>query len=294
MYQIRTVSTLTGLNSETLRAWERRYGAVVPSRDDGGRRVYTQDDVKRLTLLSNATLLGHSIGKIALLDNDALQKLLNENLAFRANTHEGLVSKIISALKVYDIENCEQLLRRGLVGMEPMLYVQDLLLPLLRQAGDLWHVGEITVAQEHLLSNTIKRIVLNLVHNQIVFSEPRKKILFTTFSGEKHEFGILMATMIASANAYRCYYLGAELPAVELIEAQKKLNAEVIVIGMVNNPLVEESEKDFYFLQEHIPRDVSIIFGGTGVSFLNLQIDRPNQFLPLHSLDDFLRTLESC
>ena len=45
---IRTVSLLTGVNAITLRAWERRYGLVIPQRTPKGHRLYTQQDVERI------------------------------------------------------------------------------------------------------------------------------------------------------------------------------------------------------------------------------------------------------
>ena len=52
-YPIRAVSKLTGIAIDTLRAWERRYGAVTPVRDSRGR-LYSDADVARLRLLHQA------------------------------------------------------------------------------------------------------------------------------------------------------------------------------------------------------------------------------------------------
>ena len=73
-YPIRAVSKMTGIGIDTLRAWERRYGAVKPLRDDRGR-MYTEADVARLRLLSGAVEQGHSIGRLAGLSNDQLRDL---------------------------------------------------------------------------------------------------------------------------------------------------------------------------------------------------------------------------
>ena len=40
-YKIGAVSKITGIGTETLRAWERRYEAVVPGRSESGDRVYS-------------------------------------------------------------------------------------------------------------------------------------------------------------------------------------------------------------------------------------------------------------
>ncbi|MCL6594159.1 MAG: MerR family DNA-binding transcriptional regulator, partial [Alicyclobacillus sp.] len=45
LFPIREVSRLTGVNPVTLRAWERRYGLIQPTRTDSGHRLYSQADI---------------------------------------------------------------------------------------------------------------------------------------------------------------------------------------------------------------------------------------------------------
>ena len=79
MYSIKAVAQATGLTVETLRAWERRYGVVVPQRDASGRRVYRPEDVLRLRRLREATERGHPIGRLAVLGDDGLAALLTDS-----------------------------------------------------------------------------------------------------------------------------------------------------------------------------------------------------------------------
>ena len=62
---MRIVTRRTGLSADLLRAWERRYEVVKPSRSEGGRRLYSDADIERLRLLYRATLAGRSIGQVA-------------------------------------------------------------------------------------------------------------------------------------------------------------------------------------------------------------------------------------
>lgn len=64
-YGIGAVAKLTGLTDHTIRAWERRYGAVVAQRSANGRRVYGPNDVEKLGLLKSLTDQGVGIGQIA-------------------------------------------------------------------------------------------------------------------------------------------------------------------------------------------------------------------------------------
>ena len=75
-YPIGEVARRTGLSPHVLRAWERRYGVVSPSRRTGGGRLYSSADILRLRLLRRLTGAGHPIGEIASLPSDTLLALL--------------------------------------------------------------------------------------------------------------------------------------------------------------------------------------------------------------------------
>jgi DNA-binding transcriptional MerR regulator len=59
----------------TLRVWERRYGLTQPALSPSGRRLYSADDLRRLTLIKQLTDQGHAIGSLAPLDMEQLQRV---------------------------------------------------------------------------------------------------------------------------------------------------------------------------------------------------------------------------
>ncbi|MCC5868860.1 MAG: MerR family transcriptional regulator [Gammaproteobacteria bacterium] len=85
VYGIRAVSRLTGVQAVTLRAWERRYGAVKTRRTgSGGRRLYSQEDVQRLSLIKSLVDLGESVSHVATLPTAELNARLDASLSARA------------------------------------------------------------------------------------------------------------------------------------------------------------------------------------------------------------------
>ncbi|MCZ3174240.1 MerR family transcriptional regulator, partial [Acinetobacter baumannii] len=48
LFPIREVSRLTGVNPVTLRAWERRYGLIQPTRTESGHRLYSMTEIERV------------------------------------------------------------------------------------------------------------------------------------------------------------------------------------------------------------------------------------------------------
>lgn len=78
-YNIGAVSRLTQIHPETIRVWERRYELVSPSRSDSGRRLYSDEDIERLSLVKQLTELGHSVSGLARLSDQELRDRLSTN-----------------------------------------------------------------------------------------------------------------------------------------------------------------------------------------------------------------------
>jgi len=76
-YRIGAVSRLTGISTDNLRVWERRYQTVTPARTDSGDRYYSSEDVSRLKLIKRLVDAGDSISSVATLDQDELQQRLS-------------------------------------------------------------------------------------------------------------------------------------------------------------------------------------------------------------------------
>ena len=107
-YLISTVSKRSGVKSDLVRAWERRYQAVTPTRTAGGHRVYTDQDIARLKLLNQATSNGHSISQIAQFSLSDLKTLLKDepDTSPISYTHAVNTKRNLSHLAEDYIEKC--------------------------------------------------------------------------------------------------------------------------------------------------------------------------------------------
>jgi DNA-binding transcriptional MerR regulator len=80
-YRSGAVARLTGIPVETLRVWERRYRIVGPRQSAKGQRLYSPNEVTRLTVIKKLVDAGYAIGSIAALDMEALQLMLDQAVA---------------------------------------------------------------------------------------------------------------------------------------------------------------------------------------------------------------------
>jgi len=106
---IREISRLTGVNSVTLRAWERRYGLIKPLRTNKGHRLYSRDDVELIKTIQAWLARGLAIGKVSELLESGLptqnvdieniwQNYLSELLAIMADLNLGKLEAFFNQL----------------------------------------------------------------------------------------------------------------------------------------------------------------------------------------------------
>ncbi len=73
-YRIGAVAKLTGISTDTIRAWERRYGVVEPIRGDNNNRYYTDQDVQKLLSIKRLVDAGQAISTICSLSDAELRQ----------------------------------------------------------------------------------------------------------------------------------------------------------------------------------------------------------------------------
>ncbi len=288
MYSIKAATLMTGVSSETLRAWERRYGAVAPRRDENGRRVYAPADITRLKLLHHACQLGHAIGRLALMSNEQLTALVRHQSEMVNNAEiTPLTAQLIDALRQYRVDRCEEILGRTIAGLSVTSMVKDVVSPALKEVGEGWFRGEISVGQEHIFS----ALIHGLIHSLLNIYKNRNrgpKMIFTTPSGERHEFGLLFSALLASHHGADCYYLGADLPLAELKEAARQLHPRVVVLSVVRRPIAPEQIEQVHHLATFLEGLSQLWLGGGATG----DISYHRNCVWLSDLDDFNERLQ--
>jgi len=267
-YPIRAVSKLTGIGIDTLRAWERRHGAVTPIRDDRGR-MYTDADVARLRLLRGAVEHGHTIGRLARLTDAELRHLAATAGASAvsevARTRRTPIdtAALIAALQKYDATAIDQQISRLASVLPPLELLRDVLMPVLAQVGDDWHRGTTCVAHEHLMSSTMRNILGSFLR---LYARPAvsTRLLFATLAGERHEIGTLGAAMLAASSGLGVAYLGPDLPAREIVESVRPAGAQVVVLGLTVTRAGKARERELRTIVHDLPKDVELWAGGRG------------------------------
>ncbi len=274
-YLISTVSKRSGVKSDLVRAWERRYQAVTPTRTAGGHRAYTDQDIARLKLLNQATTNGHSISQIAQFSLDDLKNLLkNEpdavtqpligvapSVSDRVYLAEDYIEKCYAAVLAFDAKTLESHFENAIVELGSEAFIEHLLTPLLTQIGERWKTGELRPVHEHMTSAVIRSLTYILRNNNPCSANAPRMIVSTPI-GQLHELGALLAAIMAELSGWQVTYLGANLPAEEIAAAVKFTNACALTISISFATDDHIVPKELRRLKKLIGNDVALIVGG--------------------------------
>jgi DNA-binding transcriptional MerR regulator/methylmalonyl-CoA mutase cobalamin-binding subunit len=270
-FPVRLVVQRTGLSADVLRAWERRYGAVVPHRTAGGQRVYSDADIERLRLLARLVAGGHAIGQIARASDDELQRIAERDVRLAAplpdaasiatDNGDSLMAAALDATDRMEPEALERLLRGAALRLGADEMIEQVLAPLLFTIGSLWHQGVLRPAQEHVATAVIRGTLSWMM--ELATPTPNAPcIVVGTPAGQHHEMGAMIAAAVIAGHGNRVLYLGADLPAQDIAAAALQSRASAVALSVVYPYDDPKLAGELMALRAALPSHVGIITGG--------------------------------
>jgi methanogenic corrinoid protein MtbC1 len=116
----------------------------------------------------------------------------------------------------------------------PMLY-QEVLRPLLVHTGQAWQSGQVRIWEEHYASAVVRTIVEMLYPSvlKVKVSVPAsgRSVLLACPPEEVHDLGLRMVADRFDMAGWATYYLGADTPPSELVDAARRLGVDAVVIS---------------------------------------------------------------
>ncbi len=275
-HSIKVVARMTGLSPDVIRAWERRYAAIAPARDDRQIRLYSDQDIERLLLLKEATALGHAIGRVATLPDADLAALVKPRSAPPPHGQSRLAQRVIEAVERLDPLGADDVLGEAAALLAPGPLIDEVVLPLLHHVGEAWRHQELGIATEHLTTGILRSLLGSLLRTRTI-DRRHPPVLLATLPGEPHELGLLtVALRIASQGVPVCY-LGPELPAAEIAGAAQTIDAFAVGLSMVLAPDPARLEA-LEALARDLAPGIGLWLGGPAVAAL------PQESLPSRAL----------
>lgn len=176
-------------------------------------------------------------------------------------TPEGM----LQALLRFDRHEADRLYQR-LAGLSHQQKIRELIFPLLRELGDRWQAGAITVAHEHLASAWCRDKLTAMLLDLEGGPEDGPVALCAGFPCERHELGLLGLSVLLAQRGYNILYLGSDVPLADLCLASKVHEPALICVSVVMPPASEALASYARQVRQASPAGTRVVIGGVGVA----------------------------
>jgi methanogenic corrinoid protein MtbC1 len=236
---------------------------VQPVRTPKGGRLYSEYDVRKLAAIRDLVRLGHAVSTIAGMPLKTLRTRLAEAAgdfpAASDTGHEQMRAQFLASLEQDDWWSLEQMLNQWAIALPPRELVLHVLAPVIEEVGARWFKRQLSIGQEHLATALIRTLLGNLLRQQIPHVGAPMAVAATT-SGERHELGLLMASLLVALQGWRVHYLGPDIPMAEVVRAVEDTGAATVLLSLVSD--TAEHVAQLASLRASLPERVEVWAGG--------------------------------
>lgn len=229
LFPIREVARLTGVNPVTLRAWERRYGLIQPTRTESGHRLYSSTDINTVHRILDWIERGVAVSKVGrILARDDLQGESADGADINAEVEwNQWQAQLRTAISAFDDRQLDRLYGQIFSAYPIAVVFQDILMPLwqqlLRHQGRFGQASEWLFFDNFLRSRTAKRL-------QMASAAPKPRVLLAAIAGECRELELLVAGVLMSGEMLAVKILGVGQPFDELTLVCEKTRPQALVL----------------------------------------------------------------
>jgi methanogenic corrinoid protein MtbC1 len=293
---IAAVERDTGLSKDTLRVWERRYGFPAPGRDIVGERAYTLEEVEKLRVIKRLLDAGHRPGRIVALPFEALKQFSDSGVdAGVAGTAEagGSVDlqQHLALIRAHDVRGLRSGLTRLLAREGVARFVVDVLAPLNAAVGDAWMRGQMEIFEEHTYTETVQVVLRQAIAGMpAAVGGGTPRVLLSTFPGEPHGLGLLMAEAMFALEGCECVSLGVQTPLWDTVLAAAAYRSDIVALSFTGCMNPNQVVDGLTELRRKLQPGVKVWPGGAAPVLSRRRIEGVDPLLSLAQLPEALRS----
>lgn len=260
-YRIGELSRRSGVSPELLRAWERRYGLLTPTRSAGGLRLYSPQDLARVQAMQRHLEAGLAAAEAA---ERVTRTAADGEVALPAARGE-----LAAALASFDEGAAHGAFDSLLAQLSLDALLRDVVLPYLHELGERWERGEASIAEEHFASTLLRGRLLGLARGW--GQGIGRAVLLACAPGERHDLGLLAFGLSLRARGWRIVYLGADTPVSSVADAAASCDPTLVVVSAVDVRAFRRCAAELGELAHR----VDLRLGGMGAGGSRLDVDAP-------------------
>ena len=242
-YKIADLENLSNIKAHTIRIWEQRYSLLNPLRTSTNIRYYDDKQLKKLLKVASLLKFGLKISAISQMSEKAINEKIESiqllNVQYNEVKEDILINQLISSGLTYDEQSFEQVFSKAVMNFGLLDAYLKIFYPILVRIGFLWSTSELNPAQEHFISNLLKKKILSGIDALDGNYQSKEKWVLFLPENEDHEIGLLMAYYILKSKGKQVIYLGSDVPFENMIEVVSAVKASKLLFFVVKNKPIE-------------------------------------------------------
>jgi excisionase family DNA binding protein len=256
------VARLCCVSDATVKRWEDA-GLLKSERTSGGHRRFRVEEVARFQREQ----------ELGLKQCNGDESVISNAIRRRENKYY-FDSELFNSLIAGSEEETSNILINAFLNDNSLEYIFDeIISPALKQIGELWFAGELTIAQEHIATRTVL-CALHKLRNLVPVSEPNgKTAICCTVEGDFHELPAHFVQMILESQGFEVINFGANMPIYALYEEISQHSPKLVCISSTILADIERFTRDFRSFSDKLCKlNGTVILGG--YAFQDSQIRR--------------------
>jgi DNA-binding transcriptional MerR regulator len=294
-YPIQVVARMTGLTPATLRAWESRYQAISPERQANGRRVYTEESVRRLKLLAALVDNGYRISDLVGLDEGELDTLHRELEPSQHSPAGGsvqfLLDQAVASVVAVDAPRLTRLLQDAVAHIGQLELADRVVFPLLSRVEALVESKKALPVHLSMLTSTLTAFLYSQLRSLSEHSD-RRRIAVAVPRGQAGSVGAIASTIHVVTAGWYPVMLGSDIAASELSEALRTADCDALLLSIVTDTEDPQLQAEMEKLAGSVGAEIPIFFGGKLPSALVRSLENLG-LRYLHSMENLRDSLLS-
>ena len=287
---IGALTKLTGIPSDTLRTWERRYGYPKAERTESGHRRYSLETCERLLIIRRLLALGHKPSVVlrwtraemdAALDRASQVEASPGPVAGSQQTPDERVAICLMKIEQLAGRDLDRTLEAAWTQLGPMPMLQSVICPLLFEVGNRWASGRLGVHHEHFFATRIAHFLISK-WQPLSDSTRGPAVVLAAPTGEEHVLGLHAAATALALGGARIIFLGADTPCDSLLRAAHERQAIAVALSISSAIARAPLQRYMAELSAKLPAN-AILVGGKGSAFLGTECTRLPQLADVHA-----------
>ena len=262
IYNSYQIAEIIGVNVSTVKRWTDS-GRLKCTQTIGGHRKFHLNHIKDF-----------------LTKNKKFSTSVNINLLIGENhtLHEAIANMDFNYIKSYVYQALKKGNDNKFSSLINSLILKDysyssiydnIIIPLLQRIGDDWANKKISISEEHMICEILRKFLSN-INFQYKATEEKYNAFCFTMKNDEHSLPLNMAeTVLNNVNTIKTYNLGANLPIEDFLNFSKDITVHIIFISIIYFEDEKQIKSQIKKLCKELPsNDTHIFFKGAGIHLI--------------------------